>query len=114
MEFRFLVDVNLPKRFSFFNSEKFIHISDINPKMTDTEIWNYALKNNLVILTRDADFYNRYLLFVKSPKIVFFQLGNISLKDLHKYFNKNWDLIIKKLENGNLIIARINSIQILV
>ena len=53
----FLVDVNLPKYFRFFNSDNFIHDVDINPCMTDTEIWNYALNNNLVILTKDSDFF---------------------------------------------------------
>ena len=41
--FKFLVDVNLPKRFGFFNSPLFTHVADINPKMTDSEIWDYAI-----------------------------------------------------------------------
>ncbi len=28
---RFLVDINLPKKFSFLNSISFIHVVDINP-----------------------------------------------------------------------------------
>ena len=51
-EYYFLVDVNLPKRFAPFNSDKFIHVVDINPKMTDNEIWDCALKHNKVILNK--------------------------------------------------------------
>ena len=51
MEYLFLVDVNLPKYFQFFNSDKFIHIVDIDPSMTDSKIWQYALKNYMIILT---------------------------------------------------------------
>jgi len=60
-KYDFLVDVNLPKMFSFFNYSNFAHIVDINPMMTDDEVWNYALKNNQVILTKDADFYDKYM-----------------------------------------------------
>ena len=58
IQLSFLVDVNLPKYFSFFNNTNFIFVSDINLQMTDTEIWNHALENNFVILTKDVDFYN--------------------------------------------------------
>jgi len=37
--FRFLVDVNLPKRFSFFNHPNFGYVSDLDTRMTDTAIW---------------------------------------------------------------------------
>jgi len=78
-EFSFLVDVNLPKWFSFFNKENFIHIVDINPFMTDDEIWEYAIKNDKVILTKDTDFYSKSISNVVKPKVIFFQLGNMTL-----------------------------------
>ena len=31
MELRYLVDVNLPKHFRFFNADNFLHVVDINP-----------------------------------------------------------------------------------
>jgi predicted nuclease of predicted toxin-antitoxin system len=42
-QFQFLVDVNLPKKFQFFHSNRFIHVVDIDPSMKDKEIWEYAL-----------------------------------------------------------------------
>jgi len=85
MNFSFLVDVNLPKYFSFFNEQNFTFVSDINLQMSYTEIWNYALKNELVILTKDTDFYNRFLISSTAPKIIYFQLGDFSLKQLYQY-----------------------------
>ena len=72
IQLSFLVDVNLPKYFSFFNNTNFIFVSDINLQMTDTEIWNHALENNFVILTKDVDFYNRFLVSEITPKVIFF------------------------------------------
>jgi predicted nuclease of predicted toxin-antitoxin system len=111
--FDFLVDVNLPKMFSFFNYSNFTHIVDINPMMTDDEVWKYALKNNQVILTKDTDFYYKYMNSLVSPKVVYFQLGNTTLKNLHIYFEKNWDIIISYLDTYNLIYATKDQIIII-
>ncbi|WP_310557996.1 DUF5615 family PIN-like protein [Flavobacterium sp.] len=111
MGFSFLVDVNLPKYFSFFNDNHFIFVSDIDLQMSDTDIWNYALYNKLVILTKDTDFYNRFLVSSTAPKIIYFQLGNCSLKQLHQYFNDNWDKILAEIENSRIIIAKENHIE---
>ncbi|WP_291099660.1 MULTISPECIES: DUF5615 family PIN-like protein [unclassified Flavobacterium] len=111
MNFSFLVDVNLPKYFSFFNDNRFVFVSDINLQMTDTEIWNYALKNEMVILTKDTDFYNRFLVSERAPKVIYFQLGNYSLKQLYQYFNDNWEKIQSEIENSKLIIAKDSHIE---
>lgn len=104
--FSFLVDVNLPKRFSHFNSDNFVHVADVNPKMTDDEIWDYAVKNNKVILTKDGDFYDKFISSDSAPKIIQFQLGNTTLKELHEYFNINWDLILTHISDSSFIIAK--------
>ena len=106
MNFSFLVDVNLPKYFSFFNTNSFIFVSDIDLQLSDTEIWNYALNNELVILTKDTLFHNRFLVSENAPKIIYFQLGNLSLKQLHQYFNDNWGKIQSQIETSKLIIAK--------
>ena len=107
----FLVDVNLPKHFNFFNDHRYVFVSDINLQMTDSEIWDYAFKNELVILTKDTDFYNRFLVSKNTPKIIYFQLGNCSLKQLHQYFNDNWVKIQSEIENSRLIIAKENHVE---
>ncbi len=113
MEFSFLVDVNLPKYFQFFNTKDFTHVVDIDSRMSDANIWKYALKNNLVILTKDSDFYYKCILAEISPKIVYFQLGNMTLKELYNYFNSNWDLVIAKLAKGNLLLVKWNTIEVI-
>ncbi len=113
MDYRFLVDVNLPKFFQFFNGDKFLHVVDIDPKMSDSKIWQYALNNHLVILTKDSDFYHKCILSSNSPKIVYFQLGNMTLKGLHEYFNSYWESIISHLSTGNLILAKPNGVEII-
>ena len=110
----FLVDVNLPRNFSFFHSEDFQFVADIDLRMSDTDIWKLALSKGLVILTRDSDFYSRALVSKTKPKVIYFRLGNIMLADLNEYFEKNWATILRALNDNFLIVANKESIDILI
>ena len=110
---RFLVDVNLPKHFSFFNSSEFIHVVDINPRMTDKAIWEYAREKGLIILTKDADFYHRALIEDTTPVVIYFKLGNKTLSELHAYFTTFWPLILSKLPDARFITAYSDRIEII-
>ena len=110
--YTFLVDVNLPKYFSFFNNESFIHLVDINREWTDSSIWEYAKKHSMVILTRDTDFFFRCAVD-PSVKVIHFNLGNIRLKELHAFFSTYWNTIVDKLEEATLIQVSRTHIQII-
>lgn len=111
--FTYMVDVNLPKYFSFFNQSNFIHVADINPRMTDREIQDYAFAHNMVILTKDSDFLNYIVLFPQGPKIVYLQLGNQTLRNLHAYFELYWNKIMASLPDAKLIIAHPDNIRVI-
>jgi predicted nuclease of predicted toxin-antitoxin system len=101
----FIVDVNLPKNFSFFNSPNFVHAVDIDGRMTDGDIWDLAVRENRTILTKDVDFYHRSVLSTSRPKVVHFQLGNMMLRELHMYFDKNWLIILNAIHLSDLVVA---------
>lgn len=109
----YLVDLNLPKYFAWFNHSNFVFVADIDATLTDTEIWNYALKNDFVILTRDTDFYHRIITASEFPKVVYFDLGNVTLKQLHHYFDSYWHQIELMLQEHNFIIANTLSLNII-
>jgi predicted nuclease of predicted toxin-antitoxin system len=113
MDYYFLVDVNLPKFFIFFNHPNFTHVVDIDPHWTDKEIWEYALEKNYVILSKDVDFYNRFIASDISPKIIYLQLGNLSLKNLYAFFEENWSNILLNLNKGKLFYVTLNNIKII-
>ncbi len=67
------------------------HVSDADLlNATDTEIWNYAKKNDYCIVTFDYDFVDFSILKGIPPKIVILKTGNtkteqlISLLTAHK------------------------------
>lgn len=39
---KYLVDANLPSRFSLWSGKEFEHVININDEMKDSEIWEYA------------------------------------------------------------------------
>lgn len=109
----YLVDVNLPKKFSFFNTPDFAFVVDMQATLPDTEIWTYALENKMVILTKDADFYTRSLTAERRPKIIRFRLGNQTLAGLHRYFEVNWSLLTELIQGHSLLVAYPDRIDII-
>jgi predicted nuclease of predicted toxin-antitoxin system len=54
-----------------------VHIRDVGLTMADDEtVWNYAKEHELVIVSKDADFYHQSMLFGYPPKVVWSRLGN--------------------------------------
>lgn len=57
---RFLIDVNLPYCFALWSGEDFEHVRDMGETWTDTQIWQYARDHDMVIVSKDADFSDRF------------------------------------------------------
>lgn len=87
---KYLIDVNLPYHFSLWNSDEFIHQKDIDDEWTDEQIWNYAKKNDLTIVSKDADFSNRIILSVPPPKVIHIRFGNLKFNEFFKILTDNW------------------------
>lgn len=110
---KFLVDVNLPYRFPFFEGEDFLFVRDVDARMSDTDIWKLALDKEYVLITRDADFYYRFLQASVSPKVVHIKLGNISLLEFSLYFKGHWHKITKLLETHTFIVAERTGLEVI-
>lgn len=61
------------------------HVIDIGMQnLSDTEIWNYAKKKNLTIVTKDRDFYYLSSTFGSPPKVILLLIGNCKIEDTVK------------------------------
>jgi predicted nuclease of predicted toxin-antitoxin system len=110
----YLVDVNLPKSFSSIKLISCVFVTDISDEMPDSEIWDFALVHNYIILSRDKDFYYRAMQSSIFPRIVLFRLGNSRAGDLTEYFRRNLAVIEQHLVNHRLLVLWPNEIQIVV
>ena len=108
---RFLVDANMPYRFSLWNSDDYVHQFDLGNTWSDAAIWEYAKKNNLTIITKDADFTNRILVSEPPPRVIHVRIGNLRLRDLHQFLSRNWSEILKANQENKLVTVYIDRIE---
>jgi predicted nuclease of predicted toxin-antitoxin system len=93
----FLVDANLPPSLRVWlksRRHEAEHLADLNLlTATDTQIWPHGRVENLVIFSRDVDFYYRLLVFGASQQVVHVSLGNCSNTRLFDVLASDWDEI---------------------
>ncbi len=80
---KLLLDANVSWRLaarlkSHFEECLHVDYTGLNIPAQDIEIWNYALNNNLIIITNDEDFLNLVNLKGFPPKIILLKTGNQS------------------------------------
>ena len=85
----FLLDENLPHRLRFQPSLPIQHASDLGPHPTDADLWEYAKRNDLAIVTKDADFSDLILVCVAPPRVIHLRFGNLRRDDFHAFLAKN-------------------------
>ena len=105
---RFIVDAQLPPALARQLSSKgegAIHVLDKNMmESSDSLIWELALRENLVIITKDEDFQMRASISTEFPTIIWVRIGNSSKKSLLHFFDKKWERIKQELANGSKLI----------
>ena len=100
---KYIVDVNLPYRFSLWKSDEYIHQIDINDEWADEQIWNYAAVNNLTIITKDADFSNRIIFHQPPSKVIHIRFGNMKMREFFNVMTAIWDDVTELSDTHKLI-----------
>ena len=105
---KFIVDAHLPKKLSELLIElghDSIHTLDlIDKNATDDNIIRKISVNELrVVITKDSDFEDSFLLQRIPPKLLLVTTGNIQNKHLIKLFSDNIFEIINLFEDNNFI-----------
>ena len=80
-----------------------VHATDLGDRKTDVEIWQYAKLNDLVIITKDTDFYDRIILKGSPPKVIWIRLGNLKREVLEKRIQNEWKKIKNLIDKFSLI-----------
>ena len=109
---KFLVDANLPRKFTWFNTADFSFAHDWGDAYPDKAIWDHALKNDLIILTRDSAYFHWIIQSKQAPKIVYFKLQQQLRKELESYFTLHWKQICDLIKIHKMVIATIHSLEV--
>lgn len=111
---KYLIDANLPYYFRLWNSPDFVHVKDIDDSLSDEQIWEYARQNDLIIISKDADFSLKVLIKGPPPKVIHLKFGNLKMSAFYDVIVEIWDEIENELEDHSLInvyLDRIESIK---
>ncbi len=88
---RYLIDANLPRHLTVWNREKCEFVADIDPSLSDKDIWTYATGHGLVIVSKDADFADRVLLSTSGPSVIHLKVGNMKFRELDEFLARVWE-----------------------
>lgn len=69
---------------------------------SDEKIWQYARKNDFIIVTQDSDFNERSLIFGYPPKIIWLHCNNVKTKNIKDLLTANHQNIIEFSQNNSL------------
>ena len=105
---KFIIDAQLPKSLSDFLKHKgldSIHTLELHDKnrTKDYQIITLAIEEDRIVISKDNDFLDSFLINSKPPKLIMVKTGNIQNKVLIKIFNDNLDTIIKMISKSNLV-----------
>ena len=105
---KFIVDAQLPREIArILKNRGFdaIHTDDLpdKEKTTDNQIREISVNENRVVISKDSDFIDSYLVKRIPPRLIIITTGNIKNKELFSLFSNNIDQIIELLNSCNLV-----------
>lgn len=111
-----LCDVHISYKICKFLDDKNINTIHVNQilnksKTKDSEICRYADRYDYIVLTKDIDFKNNFLINKTPKKLIKINLVNISNQKLVKILEEHLNLIIK-LNNQSSFLLEIDTDQI--
>jgi predicted nuclease of predicted toxin-antitoxin system len=106
---KFIIDEQLPQKLAlWFHSKGYdaVHADDlphVSGKLTDVSICKIADKENCVVITKDEDFWKRYLLMKQPKKLLFLTTGNIKNAELLSLFESNLTTLLQLISQNNVV-----------
>jgi len=68
---------------------------------SDTDVWRYAAEHGYTIVSKDADFHQRSLLFGGPPKVVWLRVGNCTVAETATILRERYVVIRRFIEESD-------------
>jgi predicted nuclease of predicted toxin-antitoxin system len=68
---------------------------------SDQVIWDYAVNNGFVIVSKDSDFHQRSFLFGAPPKVIWINAGNLSTSAIENLIRSHADAVVSFIEDND-------------
>ena len=104
----FIVDAQLPRRTATWlraHGHDALHTLDLPDanRTTDADILELAARENRVVVTKDADFVDSFILRREPEKLLLISTGNITNTDLERILIANVTTIVAALEVADFV-----------
>lgn len=105
---RFLVDAHLPKRLARLLQQlghDALHTLDLpdQNRSSDETLIQVAAAEARIVITKDSDFVDSFLLVRRPPQLLLISTGNISNRELERLFLDNLAQIVTGFEQYDYI-----------
>ena len=104
----FLVDAQLPPalaRWIVSQGHQATHVLDMGMQTSDDPvIWERARNDKAIIISKDEDFVDHWLLSAEPVQLVWIRKGNCSNRALLAWLEPLWPDALKRLEQGEKFI----------
>jgi predicted nuclease of predicted toxin-antitoxin system len=109
---KLIVDAQLPEKLCEILNQlglESIHVDELpnGDETSDIEITKFADRENLIVVTKDFDFYHSYMTLGKPKKLFLITTGNLKNRQLFDLFRNN-TLIIKNALNRSSFVELSN------
>ena len=83
-----------------------LHVNDVldGDITKDKDICQYADENDMVVISKDADFQNSFFLLHTPKKLLKINLGNISTKELIQILEQNLFVISESFKSSDCLV----------
>jgi len=79
----YLFDGNVPSRLRFSPKLPIIPLTNIGRNPSDSQIWDFARRHDLVIVSKDTDFSDRIITSSPPPRVAHLRFGNLRRNEYH-------------------------------
>ncbi len=107
----FLFDENLPRVNSLKTSHSILHALELGKRLTDSELWAHAKMNDLVIVSKDADFSQRIILAQPPPRVIHLRVGNMRRREFVAWLERIWPRLEIAVRDHKLVHAYLDRIE---
>jgi Uncharacterized protein conserved in bacteria len=106
---KFLLDAQLPPSLKQLFVEKgfdCIHTLDLEDgnNTSDKIINKISVAEQRIVITKDSDFYDSFIIKNKPYKLILVKLGNTSKKEVIQFFKDYFEEIIEKLKVESMVL----------
>ncbi|HUG09627.1 MAG TPA: DUF5615 family PIN-like protein [Opitutaceae bacterium] len=107
----YIFDQNVPARLSFVPALPVSFVTALGKNPTDSEVWEHARKEALVIVSKDTDFSDRIILNTPPPWVVHLRFGNLRRREYHALLAKAWPQVETLLKSHKLVNVYIDRVE---